>query len=388
MIGLALACSGTMRRWASSRRYSGRDCLLLDHDLDRHRARDRGASGWPYLPRSPASSRLAASRCSPPTSRRAAPWSRIVHVAIGLASPRCSGCPSPRESRLRPALPERNCALPSKLLEDLLASPSPVTAVRRVRVPSATSASSPRCGRAARRRCSSRPTAFVLLLACATRPNLALDLAPGQGVARLGTERLAQLARPCLGRRAPMASRSSFATCSRRVARREAAPERLVGPRRCSAIVCASTLRVCPAFWRTAEERSYGEARVLAGDPFGRMELEHWAAGAAAQVKPGAWARAMFEEDNPRALPSHTGETGLPSFHLGPQSRPLACASASRTPARRACAGSTCAGRSASIVRLSFGDPATENIFGSYHVRELSQLGRQVRAHRSAQPAA
>src|SRR5262249_57932714 len=37
---------------------------------------------------------------------------------------------------------------------------------------------------------------FVLLLGLSDAPYLALDLAPGLGVARLGTERLAQLARP------------------------------------------------------------------------------------------------------------------------------------------------------------------------------------------------
>ena len=122
---------------------------------------------------------------------------------------------------------------------------------------------------------------------------------------------------------------------------------------------------------------------MLAPDPAGRAALTAWAAQRAAELRPDAWARAVFETDTHEHF-HLTAETGLPSFHLSAQPdlllreriEDLGPASLRRFNVRWAIATD----RSPAL-----GDPATEQRFGSYHVRELGTWdGRFARVERGA----
>ena len=84
---------------------------------------------------------------------------------------------------------------PAKLLSDLLSAPAPVTSFALVAY---TGYLGILVGLWSRRAHAIfiAASAIVLLVGMCDLPYLALDLAPGEGVARLGVERLAQLARP------------------------------------------------------------------------------------------------------------------------------------------------------------------------------------------------
>ena len=224
-------------------------------------------------------------------------------------------------------------------------------------------------------------SAFVLLLGLCDAPYLALDLAPGMGVARLGTERLAQLARPFVW----AASGYGIAVLAAHVwgAWRGAPPHRRLLAAAVLGIVGGATLRTVPALWSSASDRAANEARVYAPDPWGRGELERWAAERVREITPGAWARAIFEEDTHEHF-HLTAETGLPTFHMMPEPDLLLRERIEDT--SRASLGRFNVRWAIGIGRSPrLGDPATEKVLGSYHIRELRGWdGKFARIERGA----
>lgn len=201
---------------------------------------------------------------------------------------------------------------PARLLEDLLASPSPITAYAML-------AYAGYFGILAGLWSRKAPVVYLaaltltLLVGLCDAPYLALDLAPGQGVARLGTERLAQIARPFL---AVMGAYGiSIFVHAAIAAWRDAKPTQKLIAAGIIGVLSLSVMRVVPTFWRSTSTRAYNETNVLAPDPFGREQLTAWAAGQAALIRPDAYARALFELDTHEHF-HLTAETGLPTLHL------------------------------------------------------------------------
>ncbi len=201
---------------------------------------------------------------------------------------------------------------PARLLEDLLASPSPITAYAML-------AYAGYFGILAGLWSRKAPVVYLaaltltLLVGLCDAPYLALDLAPGQGVARLGTERLAQIARPFL---AVMGAYGVAVFVRAGIsAWKDAKPTQKLIAAGLIGVLSLAVVRVVPTFWRSASTRAYNETTVIAPDPFGRMQLSAWAAGQAAQIRPDAYARALFESDTHEHF-HLTAETGLPTLHL------------------------------------------------------------------------
>jgi hypothetical protein len=257
---------------------------------------------------------------------------------------------------------------PARLLEDLLVQPSPVTAFAGFEYVGYLGLL---VGLASRRATAVfvAATAFVLLLGLCDAPYLDLALAPGQGAARLGVERLAQLARPFVW--AASAYGLAIALGHVRAAWRGASRRRQMIGAALLGVVCGALVRVVPDVWTAAIDRAAGEARVYAPDPLGRAELREWAARRAREIAPDAWARAMFEQDTHEHF-HLTAETGLPTFHLSPQPDLLLrerIEDSSLPSLRRFNVRWVIAiGRSPSI-----GEPASEKVLGGYHIREVAQ---------------
>ena len=256
---------------------------------------------------------------------------------------------------------------PARLLEDLLASPSPVTAFAAFEYAGYLGLLAALWSRRARA-VFVGASGFVLLLGLCDAPYLALDLAPGLGVARLGTERLAQLARPFVW--AASAYGLAIIVAHARAAWRDAPEGRRWIAAAALGVLGGATLRAVPPLWTSVADRAANEAEVFAGDPIGRAELTRWAAARVPEIAPGAWARALFEEDTHEHF-HLTAATGLPTFHLSPQPDLLlreriedeSPASLRRFNVRWVIG----VGRSPEL-----GDPATEKVLGSYHIRELA----------------
>ena len=269
---------------------------------------------------------------------------------------------------------------PARLLEDLLAAPSPVTAFAALEYAGYFGILAALWSRRAAA-VFVAASAFVLLLGLCDAPYLSLGLAPGLGVARLGTERLAQLARPFVW--AASAYGLAIFAAHVGVAWRGATRRRQLIAAAVLGIIGATTLRALPTLWTSVSDRAANEARVYAADRFGRAQLEEWAAGRAAELAPGRWARALFEEDTHEHF-HLTATTGLPSFHMSPQPDLLLRERIEDTSA-------------ASLRRFNvrwaigvdrspeLGDPATEQVLGSYHIREIAAWdGKFARIERGA----
>jgi hypothetical protein len=255
---------------------------------------------------------------------------------------------------------------PDRLLQDLIASPSPVTVYAMLGYAGYFGILA---GLWSRRApvvfvCAS---ALVLLLGLSDVVYLAFDLAPGQGVARLGSERLAAMARPFVV--AAGAYGISVFTGSAIRAWRDAPPRRRLIAAALVGIMSAAVVRVLPTMWSAGTQRAAGEARVFAEDPQGRQLLTSWALAQVRDLGPSRWGRALFEETTHEHF-HLTAETGLPSLHmiwipdllLRERIEDASPESLRRFNIRWVIARDK---------SPSLGDPATEQTFGSYHVREL-----------------
>jgi hypothetical protein len=211
-------------------------------------------------------------------------------------------------------------------------------------------------------------TALVLLVGLCDMPYLALDLAPGRGIARLGTERLAQLARPFIFAAGAYGVSIFIGHAIR--AWRGAPPRQRMVAAALIGVMTAMVVRTLPPMWRSATARAIGETRVDAPDLEGRQQMEIWAAAKMREIGPGSWARALFEEDTHEHL-HLTAITGLPTLHLPPlpdmllreRIEDMSPASLARYNVRWVVA----IGSSPTI-----GEAASEQIFGTYHVREVA----------------
>jgi len=291
----------------------------------------------------------------------------LGHVALGVALG--AGLWMPLAERILAYGQHYPNALhsPSHLLEDLLAQPSPVTAFAAFEY---LGYAGMLAGLWSRRAVAVfvAASAFVLLLGLCDAPYVALDLAPGPGVARLGTERLAQLARPFVW--AASAYGLAFFAGHVRAGWRGASPARQRIAAAVLGIIACATLRAVPSVWASVADRAVGQAQVFAPDPAGRHELERWAAARVHDLGPGAWARALFEEGTHEHF-HLTAETGLPSFHMRPEPDLLLRERMEDTSPEslrrfnvRWVIG---VGRSPSL-----GDRATERRLGSYRIREVA----------------
>lgn len=304
------------------------------------------------------------------------PWRRAVvamlHVVIGVAIGAAVWMP----------LAERLLAYgqhfpnpirdPATLVENLLAAPSPTTAFAMLGYAGyfgiLAGLWSRRAGVV-----FAAATALVLLVGLCDAPYLAFDFAPGKSVARLGTERLAQLARPLLG----ACGAYAIALFVREALRgwRAAKPERKAIAAAACAILTVAIVRVVPSVWSSASNRAYEQSRQLAGDPQGRAELTQWAAIQARALRPDAWARALVESDTHEHF-HLTAATGLPTFHMAPQPDLLLrerIEDTSPESLRRFDVRWVIGEGSAP----SLGDPDTERQMGTYYVRELKSWDGQ-----------
>ena len=210
-------------------------------------------------------------------------------------------------------------------------------------------------------------TAIVLYVGMCDTPYLAFDLAPGQGVARLGVERLAQIARPFLmaagGFTLVLVWEHVRRTWQAATARRRTIAAAAIG------VLSIATIRAVPEFWRAAATRASATARTIAPDASGRAALVAWAQKQMPSVTPASWARALFEEDTHEEM-HLTAETGLPTFHMGPLPDMLlreriedtSPESLRRFDVRW-------------VIRVGYspalGDPNSEITLGNYHLRTL-----------------
>lgn len=260
----------------------------------------------------------------------------------------------------------------SRLLEDLLQAPSPVSAFAMLTYAGYFGIL---VGLWSRRASAVfiAAAALTLLVGLSDLPYMALELAPGQGVARLGTERLAQLARPFI--MAASAYGIAVLLGHAAAAWRTASPRHRLIAAAVMGILAAAALRNVPTLWHSASSRAYSETQVFASDPSGRAELVAWASEQAVAMTPDRFGRALFESDTHEHF-HLTALTGLPSLHiiwqpdllLRERIEDLSEESLKRFNIR----WSIAQGRSPSL-----GDPATERRFGTFHVRELKQWDGQ-----------
>ncbi len=209
--------------------------------------------------------------------------------------------------------------------------------------------------------------ALLLLVGTTDAPYMMLDLA-GQGLARLGTVRLTSLARPFLA----ACGAFTFALVIAQAAKgwRAAPPQRRLVGLAIAGILAGGALRELPTVWRTLSDSAFSTTRELAPDRAGRDRLTEWARQRAAELKPDAWGRALFETDTHEHF-HLTAITGLPTFHLPPQPDLLlreriedtTPESLRRFNVRWVVAQGT---------SPELGDPATEIELGTYRIREVA----------------
>ncbi|HEY4242110.1 MAG TPA: hypothetical protein VGM88_19965 [Kofleriaceae bacterium] len=294
------------------------------------------------------------------------PLAAIGHIAIGLALGAFSWMPLAARILAYGEHFPNGLHPPGQLLIDLLALPAPVTWFALLGFAGYFGVIAGLWSRRASL-VFAAAVGLLLLVGLCEEPYLALGLMPSESVARLGVERLAQIARPYLGALAAYglaivvrAALVQWKSASRRQALVAAA---LIG------VMCCVVVRILPAAWEVATTRVEAEAHVYANDPVGRATLQQWAAQQMRHIGPGAWARAYFEEDTHEQM-HVTATTGLPTFHLGPipdmllreRIEDVSEASLERFDVRWAIG----IGKSPSI-----GNPKTELQLGEYRVREI-----------------
>ncbi len=255
---------------------------------------------------------------------------------------------------------------PGRLLEDLLAAPSPVTSYAMLGYAGYFGILAGLWSRRATVVFVSA-AALVLLVGLSDTAYMAFDLAPGQGTARLGTERLAQIARPFVYAAGAFGI-SVFVRSALDGWRTARTPQRLVAAAVLGILTCAA-LRVAPGLWWNGVQRASTDTRVYAPDPLGRQMLVAWGKEKAAALTPQTWARALFETDTHEHM-HLTAETGLPTFHaswlpdllLRERIEDLSEASLRRFNVRWVIAQDK---------SPTLGDPDTELTLGTFHIREI-----------------
>lgn len=200
---------------------------------------------------------------------------------------------------------------PTKLLEDLLQSPSPVTSFSMLEYAGYFGLIAGLWSRRAAAVFVSA-TSLVLIVGLCDVAYLAFDLAPGPGVARLGTERLVQLARPFL--MAASAYGIAIFVAAARSAWKDAPRNRRLIAAAIIGVMTGLVVRSAPSVWWNAASRAAETARAYPPDRPGREMLTSWARGQMQDLGPGRWARAVFETDTHEHM-HLTAETGLPTFH-------------------------------------------------------------------------
>jgi hypothetical protein len=220
---------------------------------------------------------------------------------------------------------------------------------------------------------------LVMILGLADGPYLALGLAPSKAVARLGAIRMMLLVRPFIFAAAAFAihvlvrrARDSWLGAGER---QRVIAAVILG------IMIGSLSRVVPEYWTTEQDRAIAESTHYAPDLDGQGKLERWAAHEALRIVPDRWARAMFESTTHEHM-HLTAKTGMPSFHLTPipdlllreRIEDSSAASLARFNVRWVIA---------SGASPTLGDPSTEQQFGNYYVREVSEWdGKLARIER------
>jgi hypothetical protein len=263
---------------------------------------------------------------------------------------------------------------PATLLENLLSSPSPTSAFAMLSYAGYFGILAGLWSRRANV-VFVAAMALVLLVGLCDAPYLALDLAPGKSVARLGTERLAALARPMLSACGAYAialfAREAMRGWSAVSERRKAIAAAI------ATMLAVALVRTIPSVWSSAANRAYDDSRVIAYayTPASRRALVTWGADQVRDSKPDAFARAMFEGETHENF-HLTAQTGLPTLHMGPQPDLLlreriedtSPASLRRFNVRWVIAEGT---------SPSLGDPETEREIGTFHIREVKSWDGQ-----------
>jgi len=256
---------------------------------------------------------------------------------------------------------------PGRLLEDLLAAPSPVTSYAMLGYAAYFGILAGLWSRRATVVFVST-AALVLQVGLSDTAFMAFDLAPGQGVARLGTERLSQLARPFIDA-AGAYGISVFVASAIRAWATASTRQRLVAAALIG-IMTGAVVRVVPGIWWNGVQRASNDTRVYAPDPLGRQLLVAWGHDKFKTITPQTWGRALFETDTHEHM-HLTAETGLPSFHdswipdllLRERNEDLSEESLRRFNVRWVIA---------SDKSPALGDPATEITLGSFRIREVA----------------
>lgn len=222
---------------------------------------------------------------------------------------------------------------------------------------------------------------FVMLLGLCESPYIAFGLAPGQSVARLGVIRVMMLLRPFAYAAAAWVVGVLYlhvrAAWRGKPARLPWLAPALLG------ILALSFARVVPEFWGAETDRVVGEANKFAPDLEGQAQLEAWAAEEVARMTPATWARALFETTTHEHL-HLTANTGMPSLHLPPIPDLLLRERIEDT-SPESLARFNIRWVIAHGASPSIGDPRSERVFGSYHVREVSDWdGRLARIERGS----
>lgn len=230
----------------------------------------------------------------------------------------------------------------------------------------------------------------LLLLGLVDTPYLLLDAAPSQALARLGAERFHALCRPFVVAGAAYA----LAIGLRAAARRWRGTTELARKRVLAAVIAIGALLVVrgavPYIADRAAESAAAAERTVDDD--GRTALEAWARQQMAALPPDRYARALFDIGDVHYNYHLTAETGMPGFHMGatpnlllreriedlsPASlrrfdvRWVIIADDTDAPARTDLEDWERPNPKYTAATLALGDPATEQRFGRYVVREV-----------------
>ncbi len=211
-------------------------------------------------------------------------------------------------------------------------------------------------------------TTMALLLGTSDVPWLATDLAPGPGVARLGSVRLVALARPFLA----MCAALGFGVIAIHAIagwRRTTRSRQLVAAAVCG-LLGGIALRELPPWWEEISARAFATTRTHAPDPAGRTALVAWANEQMRTQRPGAWGRALVESDTHEHF-HLTALTALPTFHMSAQPDLLLRERIEDT-SPESLRRFNVRWIIASDQSPTLGDPATEVTLGSFRIRQVA----------------